>query len=118
MGHARTGGTALGGTALLRIAGMPCDAWTAGAAPRLFDAVADHAADTERLAAHARALADRLGAEVVTHPALPAADRGAVLALRRRLHSGAAPRPADCRLLRHSPAVPPTSRTGPTPCCG
>ncbi|MFE9903986.1 lantibiotic dehydratase [Streptomyces achromogenes] len=96
----------LGATALLRLGGMPGAAWTAGAAEHLFEGAARHADTTERLAAQARALADRLGAEVVPHPSLASADRGAVLALRRRLHSGAAPGTPDCVLLERSPAVP------------
>ncbi|MEU2355968.1 lantibiotic dehydratase [Streptomyces misionensis] len=103
---ADTRDTPLGATALLRLGGMPGAAWTAGAAEHLFDGAARHADTTERLAAQARALADRLGAEVVPHPALAPADRGAVLALRRRLHSGAAPEASDCALLERSSAVP------------
>ncbi|MFE9398332.1 lantibiotic dehydratase [Streptomyces flavidovirens] len=100
------GDGALGATALLRIAGMPCAAWTAAAAPDLFEDVVRHADVIERIAAQARALADRLGAETVPHPSLSPAERGAVLALRRRLHSGTAPRVADCNLLRRSAVVP------------
>ncbi|MEU7281716.1 lantibiotic dehydratase [Streptomyces sp. NPDC045431] len=97
---------ALGATALLRVAGMPCDAWTAAASPGLFERVVRQADADDRRAERARLLADRLGADVVPHPGLTGADRGAVLALRRRLHSGAAPGAADCRLLERSPAVP------------
>jgi hypothetical protein len=97
----------LGATALLRVGGLPAAAWTVGGAVHLFDAAARLADDTGRLTARARALAGRLGTEVVPHPLLDAAGRGAVLALRRRLHAGAPPRDADCALLRHSPAVPP-----------
>ncbi|GGR71912.1 MULTISPECIES: lantibiotic dehydratase [Streptomyces] len=103
---ADTRDTLLGGTALLRLGGMPGAAWTAGAAEHLFEGAARHADTTERLAAQARALADRLGAEVVPHPSLASADRGAVLALRRRLHSGTAPGAPDCVLLERSAAVP------------
>ncbi|MEU3527909.1 lantibiotic dehydratase [Streptomyces sp. NPDC038707] len=103
---AGTRDAALGATALLRLGGMPGTAWTAGGAEHLFDGAARHTDSTERLAAQARALADRLGAEVVPHPSLAPADRGAVLALRRRLHSGAAPGAADCALLERSSAVP------------
>ncbi|MFF5437840.1 lantibiotic dehydratase [Streptomyces achromogenes] len=96
----------LGATALLRLGGMPGAVWTAGAAEHLFEGAARHSDTTERLAAQARALADRLGAEVVPHPSLASADRGAVLALRRRLHSGTAPGTPDCVLLERSSAVP------------
>ncbi|UFR00298.1 lantibiotic dehydratase family protein [Streptomyces sp. Go40/10] len=103
---ADTGGAVLGATALLRVGGMPGTAWTAGAAEHLFEGAARQADTDGRLAVRAGALADRLGDEVVPHPSLAPADRGAVLALRRRLHSGAAPRRPDCLLLEHSPAVP------------
>ncbi|MFJ5030420.1 lantibiotic dehydratase [Streptomyces sp. NPDC088560] len=88
-----------GGTALLRVAGMPLAAWAAAGSPDLFARLTEHARDGERRAGRARALAAELGDTVVPRPELTAADRRAVLALRRRLHSGAAPRPADCRLL-------------------
>ncbi|MEU7305629.1 lantibiotic dehydratase [Streptomyces sp. NPDC007206] len=90
---------ALGAAALLRVAGMPLDAWAAAGNPELFAHLADHARDREHRAERARSLAERLGATVVPHPELTATDRRAVLDLRRRLHSGAAPGPADCRLL-------------------
>ncbi|QLJ02736.1 lantibiotic dehydratase [Streptomyces sp. NEAU-sy36] len=95
----------LGGTALLRVAGMPLDAWAAAGNPRLCARVAEQAGQEERRAGHARALAARLGATVVPHPDLAPADRRAVLALRRRLHRGAAPGPADCRLLDRLPGA-------------
>ncbi|MCP9959867.1 lantibiotic dehydratase [Streptomyces sudanensis] len=99
-----TAGT-IGGLALLRVAGMPCAAWTAAGAPALFDRIARHAGTAERQAARARALAGRVGAEVVPDARLSGAERGAVLALRRRLHAGEAPGPEDCRLLEAVPAV-------------
>ncbi|MFI2205408.1 lantibiotic dehydratase [Streptomyces sp. NPDC020192] len=95
----------LGGTALLRVAGMPLAAWAAAGSPDLFARLTEHARAGERRAERARALAEGLGVTVVPHPELTAADRRAVLALRRRLHSGAAPRPADCRLLEGLPAA-------------
>ncbi|MFG3499522.1 lantibiotic dehydratase [Streptomyces sp. NPDC047928] len=97
---------AIGATALLRIAGMPCADWTAAAGTPLFERVARHADDTRERGARARALAERLGREVVPCPGLADADRGTVLALRRRLHAGAAPEAVDCRSLDDSPAVP------------
>ncbi|MEU6594466.1 lantibiotic dehydratase [Streptomyces sp. NPDC046881] len=97
----------LGSTALLRLAGLPAQVWAAGGAADLFDTAARLADTTEDLAVRARALADRLGGTVVPDPSLTPADRGAVLALRRHLHSGAAPRPAHCLLLERCPAVPP-----------
>ncbi|MFH8336510.1 lantibiotic dehydratase [Streptomyces sp. AM6-12] len=94
----------LGGTALLRVAGMPLGAWAAAGNPKLCARVAEHAEQEERWAGRARALAGQLGVTVVPHPDLAAGDRRAVLALRRRLHRGAAPGPADCRLLEGLPA--------------
>lgn len=95
----------IGALALLRVAGMPCAAWTEAGDPALFDRVARHAGAVERQAARARALAERVGTDVVPDARLSAAERGAVLALRRRLHSGEAPGPDDCRLLEAVPAV-------------
>ncbi|MEU2184614.1 lantibiotic dehydratase, partial [Streptomyces thermolilacinus] len=96
----------IGALALLRVAGMPCAAWTTAGDPALFDRVARHAGTVERLAARARALAERVGTDVVPDDRLPAAERGAVLALRRRLHAGEAPGPEDCALLEAVPAQP------------
>ncbi|WP_411573607.1 lantibiotic dehydratase [Streptomyces fradiae] len=89
----------IGGLALLRVAGMPCAAWAAGGHPELFDRVARHADDAARRAVRARALAERMGAELVPDGRLSAAGRGAVLALRRRLHAGEPPGADDCALL-------------------
>ncbi|MGQ5635787.1 MULTISPECIES: lantibiotic dehydratase [unclassified Streptomyces] len=99
-------GTArLGGTALLRVAGMPLGTWAAAGNPRLCARIAEQAGQEERRAGHARELAGRLGVTVVPDPDLSPGDRRAVLALRRRLHSGTAPGPADCRLLDRLPAA-------------
>ncbi|MFJ8233567.1 lantibiotic dehydratase [Streptomyces sp. NPDC094448] len=95
----------LGSTALVRIAGVPCALWTAAGNPRLSDRLADHADDADRRAARARRLAVALG-EIVPDPRLADAERHALLALRRRLHSGAAPRPGECGMLTRLPAVP------------
>ncbi|MFK0293273.1 lantibiotic dehydratase [Streptomyces sp. NPDC090442] len=97
----------LGGTALLRLAGLPGEMWaSAGNAP-LFAHAADLADEGERQAARAGALGERLGAAVVPAPELPAAARGAVLALRRRLHAGFAPGSADDAVLATVAAVAP-----------
>ncbi|MGV9315392.1 lantibiotic dehydratase [Streptomyces sp. NPDC003691] len=95
----------IGGTALVRIAGVPCALWTAAGNPRLAERLADHADAADRRAARARWLAAALG-EVVPDGRLADAERHAVLALRRRLHSGAAPRPGECGMLTRLPAVP------------
>ncbi|MFJ9795272.1 lantibiotic dehydratase [Streptomyces sp. NPDC101145] len=96
----------LGALALLRVAGMPCAAWTAAGDPALFDRVARHAGTVDRLAGRARALAERVGTHLVPDDRLGAAERGAVLALRRRLHAGEAPGPDDCALLAALSGVP------------
>ncbi|MET8828999.1 lantibiotic dehydratase [Streptomyces sp. NPDC004610] len=98
------------GTALLRVAGLPAAVWAAAGNPALSARAAAHHRARHDLADRARALADDLGTTVV--PRLPAgtAPRGAVLALRRRLHSGAAPGPADDRLLTGVAEVPPALR--------
>ncbi|URM92230.1 lantibiotic dehydratase family protein [Streptomyces sp. MRC013] len=95
----------IGALALLRVAGMPCTVWTEAGAPALFDRVARHAGAAGRRAARARALAERVGAEVVPDARLSGAERGAVLALRRRLHAGEVPGPEDLRLLEAVPAA-------------
>ncbi|MEU5159484.1 lantibiotic dehydratase [Streptomyces sp. NPDC020875] len=84
---------------------MPCALWTAAGNPRLTERLADHAEAADRRAARAGSLAAALGA-VVPDPGLTDAERHALLALRRRLHSGAAPRPGECGLLNRLPAVP------------
>ncbi|MCZ0971751.1 hypothetical protein O1L55_10390 [Streptomyces albulus] len=55
---------------------------------------------------------DRLGIDVVPHPCLADAARGAVLALRRRLHAGTAPDPRTSPSWRRWPA---STRCWPTP---
>ncbi|MFJ2912166.1 lantibiotic dehydratase [Streptomyces sp. NPDC087228] len=99
------GGRVLGGTALVRASGVPWSAWTGAGGSGLFDRVVEHADTVGRQSAHARRLAERLG-PVVPDPRLTGAERRAVLALRRRLHSGAAPGPADCGFLAGLSAVP------------
>ncbi|MFF8831106.1 lantibiotic dehydratase [Streptomyces sp. NPDC015131] len=95
-------------TVLLRVAGMPCAAWTSAADPALFERIARHAREEEEHTARARALAERLGTDAVPHPALTGTDRRAVLALRRRLHAGHPPAADGLDLLDRLPdAVPP-----------
>lgn len=71
--------------ALLRIAGLPINAWLAGSAPDLFELVRalEEAESTYR--ERAAALAEQLG-ELV--PDLAVADRRLVLSVRRSLHRG------------------------------
>jgi hypothetical protein len=84
---------------------MPLEAWAAAGDPQLFAQVAAQARSDEQRTARVRALAERLGDTVVPHPGLTPGDRHAVLALRRRLHSGSAPGPAEVRLLNRLPAA-------------
>ncbi|MCF6522985.1 lantibiotic dehydratase [Streptomyces sp. JJ36] len=97
----------LGGTVLLRVAGLPCADWAGAADPGPAERFVRYEHAAAARTARARELADRLGRTVVPHPRLAGDDRRAVLALRRRLHGGGVPGPDDCRILDASPAVPP-----------
>ncbi|MFF3951797.1 lantibiotic dehydratase [Streptomyces sp. NPDC001890] len=99
------GGRTLGATALVRASGVPLAMWTAAGGSGLFARVVEHAGTVERQSAHARRLAEGLGL-VVPDRRLTDSERRAVLALRRRLHSGAAPGPADCGFLETLTAAP------------
>ncbi|WP_053700165.1 lantibiotic dehydratase [Streptomyces sp. NRRL F-5755] len=92
--------------ALLRTAGIPAEIWTRAGNPQLFDRAGEYDRARQQQADRARALAGQLGATVVPHPELAGTDRGTVLALRRRLHAGAAPGEADCAYLESLAAVP------------
>lgn len=96
----------MGGTALLRSAGVPCAHWTSAGNPALFERLARHADAAAQRGERARALADELGHRVVPHPDLTRGERAAVLGLRRRLHRAGSPTAAECALLDASPAVP------------
>ncbi|MGY3055998.1 hypothetical protein ACVWZD_000234 [Streptomyces sp. TE3672] len=95
----------LGATALVRASGVPASMWTAAGGSGLFGRVVEHADAVERQTAQARRLAEALSG-VVPDRRLTDTERRAVLALRRRLHSGSAPGPADCRFLETPTAVP------------
>ncbi|GAA2658826.1 lantibiotic dehydratase [Streptomyces lunalinharesii] len=95
---ARPAGT-VGATALVRIAGLPGALWASAGNEPLFARAADLAERGDLHTARARALGDLLGTDVVPHPRLADPARGAVLALRRRLHAGTAPGPADLPVL-------------------
>lgn len=78
----------LGATALLRMAGLPVRLWLAGGCPELFALLAgaeELEADYRR---RARALAEKIGSELVSHPGLGQRDRRELLTLRRDLHNG------------------------------
>ncbi|MEL5955630.1 lantibiotic dehydratase [Streptomyces sp. CLV115] len=104
-GPGTSGGRLLGATALVRACGVPVSMWTAAGGSGLFGRVVEHADAAERQSARARRLAEALSG-VVPDRRLTDAERRAVLALRRRLHSGSAPGPADCRFLETVTAVP------------
>ncbi|MFF2895085.1 lantibiotic dehydratase [Streptomyces sp. NPDC057966] len=95
----------LGATALVRASGVPASMWTAAGGSGLFGRVVEHADAVERQTVRARRLAEALSG-VVPDRRLTDTERRAVLALRRRLHSGSAPGPADCRFLEEPTAVP------------
>ncbi|MFJ1834743.1 lantibiotic dehydratase [Streptomyces sp. NPDC088175] len=99
------GGRYLGATALVRASGIPSSMWTAAGDSGLFGRVAEHADTVERQSARACDLAEDLS-RVVPDPRLTDTERRAVLALRRRLHAGSAPTPADCGFLEALAAVP------------
>ncbi|MFD0340514.1 lantibiotic dehydratase [Streptomyces sp. NPDC127117] len=98
-------GRLLGATALVRASGVPASTWTAAGGSGLFGRVVEHADTVERQTAQARLLAEALSS-VVPDQRLTDSERRAVLALRRRLHSGSAPGPADCGFLETLTAVP------------
>lgn len=78
----------IGCGALVRVAAFPLQTWQEGGAPELF-ARLDTAADSVQCLADAgRALASRLGEELVPHPDLQPKERAAVLQCRRALHRG------------------------------
>ncbi|MFG3258586.1 lantibiotic dehydratase [Streptomyces sp. NPDC048172] len=78
----------LGAVALARVAGMPWESWAAAGNEPLAARAAALDEETERLAALARTLGERLGTEIVPDPRLSVPARRAVLALRRALHAG------------------------------
>jgi hypothetical protein len=87
--------SALAGRALLRSAGLPIEMWIRAGAPDLFALLRRQMRAERRYAELAARLAESIGAELVAGGDLPAADRRAALALRRRLHNGALLTPAD-----------------------
>jgi hypothetical protein len=88
---------AMGGFALLRVAGLPVRHWLAGAAPELFALLRQLDRAEARYADLAGAAAERLGTELIPHPDLPAAHRRRALSLRRKLHNGVPVAEAVCR---------------------
>ncbi|MEU9198146.1 lantibiotic dehydratase [Streptomyces hundungensis] len=72
----------------------------------MFERVGAYDRARRRQADRARALAEQVGDTVIPRPELSDADRGKVLALRRRLHGGAAPGAQDCELLQSLAMVP------------
>ncbi|MBQ0864837.1 lantibiotic dehydratase [Streptomyces sp. RK75] len=99
-------GIPLGSAALLRLAGVPVDAWCGAGSPEVFGRADELAERQARTASRARALSVRLGNEIVPDDRLTTAGRRAVLALRRRLHAG--------DLLDVAPATAATGVTGAT----
>ncbi|MFI6318898.1 lantibiotic dehydratase [Nonomuraea sp. NPDC050556] len=77
-----------GGSALLRVAGLPVRLWLEASAPRLFELLRALERSEQAYRRRAAALGERLGDEVVPRPDLTPGDRRAVLAIRRTLHRG------------------------------
>lgn len=84
----RAGESTLGGTALLRVAGLPIQYWLAAASPKLFALLELLDKDEAVLLAEARLLAERIGERLVPNPDLSHDHRVFLLDLRRRLHRG------------------------------
>lgn len=81
-------GARLGGTALVRLAGVPASAWELAGNEALFARGAELARLRRRQTAQAAALSELLGEEAVPDDRLSTSERRAVLALRRRLFAG------------------------------
>lgn len=90
---------------LLRLAGLPVRLWLSGACPELFAALADTDAAADRCREHGRALAARLGDRVVPRPEVTAAERQAVLRVRRTAHAGHPPPDGAVLALARSAAA-------------
>ncbi|MDJ1130944.1 lantibiotic dehydratase [Streptomyces iconiensis] len=88
----------LGGTALVRLAGVPVRMWEGAGNQALFARAAELAGLRGEQRELAAALSDRLGAEAVPDGRLSTAERRAVLALRRRLFAGDVPAPGSAGL--------------------
>ncbi len=96
-----------GGTALLRVAGVPMTWWLAGANPELFGLLRRLDRAEERYRRLAGRVADRIGHELVPAPRLSAAERATALAVRRALHNGGRMLAAQYRQLAgHTPDGP------------
>ncbi|WP_020670936.1 hypothetical protein [Amycolatopsis nigrescens] len=80
-------GTA-GTTALLRVAGLPAAVPAAAGSPELFDQVRSQIRAEAAYRDFTKALADRVGQELVPQPHLTTALRRSAIELRRRLHRG------------------------------
>ncbi|MDN5747708.1 MAG: lantibiotic dehydratase family protein [Pseudonocardia sp.] len=95
-----TGSEVIGGSGMLRVAGLPVSSWLAAAAPDLFAGVrAQETARARYVSAAARA-AEVLGTRLVPRPELSARERAVVLSLRRRLHRAELPvTSGDCAML-------------------
>ena len=78
----------LGSSALLRVAGLPIRYWLAGASSTLFAKVRQLERSKEGRRSSATELAERIGRQLVPHPARSREDRAFLLAIRRSLHRG------------------------------
>ncbi|GAB2923749.1 hypothetical protein GCM10027280_08540 [Micromonospora polyrhachis] len=78
----------LGGSVLLRMAGLPLSALAQGGDPQLATRLAEWDRDTAIYQERARQVAKQLGDLLVPHPGLHRAQRGTALRVRRALHRG------------------------------
>lgn len=89
-----------GGSALLRVAGLPIRLWLAASSPQLFELLRALERSEQTYRRQAIAMAERLGHEVVPRPDLSSGGRRAVLDIRRTLHRGLPLSDAQARTLR------------------
>lgn len=83
-----TGEATMGGSGLLRVAGLPIRYWLAGANPKLFEKAVHLERVEKKHRIHCAELAERIGQQLVPIPALSRDDRRFLLEFRRSLHRG------------------------------
>jgi len=84
-----------GSAALLRLAAIPLATFLCGGNPEIFTRLRFLDEQTTGYADRARAVAEEIGTSLVPHPALDARSRAGALRVRRALHSGSVPPPAQ-----------------------
>lgn len=101
--------TSLGPSALMRTGGFPVRLWLAAGSPDLFHLLGSLDSLHEEYRQLGRALAARIGTELVPRSTLSVPDRRLALDLRRRFHNGA---PVTASACRHLAGLT-TARTNP-----